>query len=82
MGSPSGPILANIFVGYLESKLFLNYKSPLMYLWYVDYTFVMFGNRQESSSFLNDLNNFHKNLFFLKEEHNNSLNFLDVYVQR
>ena len=83
MGSPLGPILANIFVGYLESKLFLNCKSPLMYLRYVDDTFVMFENRQESSSFLNDLNNLHKNLSFTKEEeHNNSLNFLDVCVQR
>ena len=42
IGSPLGPILANIFVGYLESKLFLSCKSPLMYLRYIDDTFVMF----------------------------------------
>ena len=54
-----------------------------MYLRYVDDTFVMFGNRKESSGFLNDLNNLHKNLSFTKEEeHNNSLNFLGVCVQR
>ena len=82
MGSPLGLILADIFVGYLEIKLFLNFKSPLICLWYIDDTFVMFENRQESSSFLNGLNNLHKNLNFKKEEeHNNSLNFLDVCVQ-
>ena len=43
----------------------------------------MFENRQESSDFLNDLNNPHKNLSFTKaEEHNDSLDFLDVCVQR
>ena len=51
MGSPLGPILANISVGYLESKSFSNCKSPLMYVRYVDDTFVMFKNRQEGSSF-------------------------------
>ena len=47
-----------------------------MYVRYVDDTFVMFKNRQEGSSFLNDLNNLHKNFNFTKEEeHNSSLNF-------
>ena len=32
MVSPLGPILANIFVGYLENELFFNCKSPLVYL--------------------------------------------------
>ena len=76
MGLLLGPILANIFVGYLESELFLNCTSPLVYLQY------MFEYRQESSSFLNYLNNHHKNLNFTKEEHNKSLNFLDVCVQQ
>ena len=43
----------------------------------------MFENKQESSSFLDYLNNIHKKLNFTKEkEHNNSLNFLNVCVQR
>ena len=82
MGSPLGPIFSSFFVGYLESELFLKCKSPLVYLRYVDDTFVMFENKQESSSFLNYLN-LHKNFKFAKEEeHNNLLNFLDVCVQR
>ena len=32
MASPLGPILANNFVCYLENELFLNCKSPLVYL--------------------------------------------------
>ena len=39
--------------------------------------------KQESSSFLNYLNSLHKNLKFTKEEErNDSLNFLDICVQR
>ena len=83
MGSPLGPILANIFVGYLEHKLFLRSKAPLVYHRYVDDTFVMFKNKIESASFLECLNSLHKNLKFTKEEElNNSLNFLDVCIQR
>ena len=79
MGSPLGLILADIFVGYLEIKLFLNFKSPLICLWYIDDTFVMFENRQESSSFVNYLNNLHKNLSFTKEgEYNSSINLYNL----
>ena len=43
----------------------------------------MFENKQESSSFLNYLNSLNKNLKFTKEgERNDSLNLLDVCVQR
>ena len=51
MGSSLGPILANIFVGYLEFKLFLRSKEPLLYRRYVDDTFVIFQNKIESVSF-------------------------------
>ena len=50
-----------------------------MYLRYVDDTFVMFENRQESSSFVNYLNNLHKNLSFTKEgEYNSSINLYNL----
>ena len=39
MGSPLGPALANIFVGYQEAKLFNITKRPLVYFWYIDDTF-------------------------------------------
>ena len=42
MGSPLGPILANIFVGFHERRLFDRFPKPFIYLRYVDDTFVSF----------------------------------------
>ena len=39
MGSPLGPALANIFVGYYEEKLFSQTQKPPTYFKYVDNTF-------------------------------------------
>ena len=39
MGSPLGPALVHIFVGYQENKIFLNVKKPLNFYRYVDDTF-------------------------------------------
>ena len=36
MGSPLGPILANIFMGFLEMKYMKDNKKPLLYYRYVD----------------------------------------------
>ena len=47
MGSPLGPALANIFVGYQEAKLFNVAKRPLVYFRYVDDTFAGFNNKEE-----------------------------------
>ena len=83
IGLPLGPILANIFVSYLEYKFFLRSKAPLVYHRYVDDTYVMFESKIESVSFLECLNSFHKNLKFIKkEELNNLLSFLDFCIQR
>ena len=42
MGSPLGPILANIFVGFYEKLLFDKFPKPYIYLRYVDDTFACF----------------------------------------
>ena len=70
MVSPLGPILANIFVGYLKSELFLSCKSSHVYLRYVNDFFVMYVDKLESSNFLNYLNNLHKTLKFTKNKKN------------
>ena len=59
MGSPLGPALANIFVGYYEKKRFSEISKPAVYFRYVDDTFVIFQNGKESEEFLIRLNSLH-----------------------
>ena len=69
MGSPLGPILANIFVGFHERHLFDKFPKPFTYLWYV--------------KFFDTLNRLHSSLSFtMEEESNGQLPFLDVLVER
>ena len=51
MGSPLGPILANIFVGFHERRLFDKFPKPFTYLRYVDDTFVSFKSRSDALKF-------------------------------
>ena len=83
MGSPLGPALANIFVGYYESKLFNEISKPIVYCRYVDDTFSLFHKETEFQKFLNCLNSLHPSLKFTNEiETNNSVPFLDVLVTK
>ena len=83
MGSPLGPALANIFVGYKEAKLFNIAKRPLVHFRYVDNTFAVFNNEEDFNTFFIYLNSLHPSLRFTYEkESNHSLPFLDVLVER
>ena len=83
MGSPLGPALANIFVGFYEEKLFSQKSKPSTYFRYVDDTFAMFRNEEESDNFFKQLNCLHPSLkFTFEKEKNNCLPFLDVNVER
>ena len=83
MGSPLGPALANIFVGYQEAQLFNIAKRPLVYFRYVDDTFAVFNNEEDCNTFFIQLNSLHPSLRFTYEkESNQSLPFLDVLVER
>ena len=83
MGSPLGSALANIFVGYYESKLFNEISKPTVYCRYVDDTFSLFHKETKFQKFLNGLNSLHPSLKFTNEiETNNSLPFLDVLVTK
>ena len=82
MGSPLGPLLANIFVSYYESLLFWRMKKPLMYYHYVDDTFAIFDSENDCDKFL-QLNSLHPSLqFMFEKEVNQSLLFLDVQMEK
>ena len=59
MDSPLDPVLANIFMGFHESKWLneQNLNKPKVYLRYVDDNLAAFDNEQDSLNFLNFSNN-------------------------
>ena len=83
MGSPLGPSLANIFVGYYKALLFKRVNKPLMYYRYVDDTFAVFNDEDECNEFFSHLNSLHPSLrFTFEKECNRTLPFLDVLVEK
>ena len=82
MGSPLGPVLANIFVGYWEAQI-PDDQWPLFYNRFVDDTFSIFLSQGASLEFFKLLNGLHPALSFTMEgEKNNMLPFMDVQVER
>ena len=82
MGSPLGPALANVFVGYQEEKLFNIINHPRLYFRYVDDTFALFKDQSEMDEFYKQLNLLHPSLQFTREfENKDELPFLDVLVK-
>ena len=83
MGSPLGPVIANIFMSELEGELVpqLNDKMSV-WLRYVDDTFT-FLKEEEIENVKTVLNNFHPKIKFTHEiENENNLSFLDVCINR
>ena len=81
IGSPFGPALANIFVGYYEEKLFSQTQKPPTYFRYVNDMFAIFDHKAEADEFLIKLNCLHPFLKFTFEKEKGPP-FLDVYVER
>ena len=83
MGSPLGPVLANIFMVELETKLIPSLSDKIS-LWqrYVDDTFT-FIRKDQIDYVKNVLNNFHPDIKFTHEmESSKIISFLDVCIER
>ena len=83
MGSPLAHVLANIFMGFYESKWINEYNlnKPKFYLRYVDDILAAFDKEQDSLDFLNFLNKKHPNIkFTIEKQTNHSIVFLDVFI--
>ena len=86
MGSPLGPILANIFLSHHEenwlNKCPMKFK-PSFYRRYVDDIFVLFESSESAESFREYMSSKHPNINFTVEKENiSSLSFLDVKICR
>ena len=83
MGSPLGPVLANIFMCNFEEKWVMTGNiQPSIWFRYVDDTFTMFDNKITANQFLQYLNSCHNNIKFTIEfEENDQIPFLDVLIK-
>ena len=85
MGSPLGPLFANIFMCEFEKKHMKELRKIGVKRWlrYVDDIFATFNCKEEAEKALEYLNRQHPNLkFTIEHERNNQLPFLDTSVRR
>ena len=67
MGSPLGPLMANVFMCHLEDKLTRDGVMPKLYRRYVDGTLAKMPSTEAAADFLTTLNSLHPNLSFTME---------------
>ena len=82
MGSPLSPVLANIYMEYVE-KMALGSTSlkPSMWLRYVDDTFILWRHQEDVQILLDHVNPIQRSIqFTIEKEQDNKLPFLDVLV--
>ncbi|XP_033111568.1 uncharacterized protein LOC117112580 [Anneissia japonica] len=83
MGSPLGPLMANVFMCNIEDTLQYANKMPAFYRRYVDDTIVFMPTHDSAHHFLNILNESHHSINFTMEiASNNSINFLGMVIYK
>ena len=83
MGSPLGPLLANMFMCHLEERLADNDLIPPFYRRYVDDTFAIMPGLDAAENFLDVLNGLHPSIHFTMELCNNdSIPFIGTLITK
>ena len=86
MGSPLGPLMANVFLCSIEEKLDRNNKLPSFYKRYVDDTLATMPNIQAATAFLATLNECHPAIQFTMDmmeiAENSKLPFLGMMIEK
>jgi hypothetical protein len=83
MGSPLGPLLADIFMASLENAIQDRLNEICLYRRYVDDILLITNSRQQAEEIMNIFNELHPNIKLTMElESNNSLAFLDLLLKR
>jgi len=85
MGNPLSPILANLFMEYIEERIMKDFSlKPKFWIRYVDDVFLIWPHGlEELENFFDSANNLFPSIKFTKElETNNELAFLDVLVKK
>lgn len=78
MGSPLGPILADLFMSKLEEKVNrFSTNKPLIWIRYVDDIFCIFKKDQNIDDFLKRINNWYLNRNFTIETETSNVRRLD-----
>ena len=83
MGSPLGPALANLFMGYFETMWLNTFRECeiILYRQYVDDIIRLFNFESDADNFFEFLNSQHANSkFTFKKQVNKQISFLDVLI--
>lgn len=83
MGSPLGPILADIFMGKLElKKLKHAIDGTTLYCRYIDDTFLVCNNHKHAIRLLDLFNKAHKDIkFIVEQEVEGKFHFVDIGIR-
>ena len=73
MGSPLGPLMANVFMCSIEETLECEGKLPAYYRRFVDDTLTIVSNIESANKFLETLNHCHPSVKFTMEIENNGM---------
>lgn len=85
MGSPLGPLFADIYVNQLEDDLRPQLEQQGLIYWkrFVDDSLAIIHKDTNIDTMINTLNSYNKNIAFTyEEEKNNTIPFLDILIRR